>query len=186
MTEPPSALNIAQLVADFHADVYRFAYRLTGHSDDAEDLTQQTFLQAQAHLHQLREPAAAKSWLFTILRRSFQKARQQQLRMPPENGDVDVETVADPSLVESPVDPEQLQAALNTLPETYKFVLLMFYFEDCSYKEIAERLELPTGTVMSRLSRAKQSLRRLLFPAADTSPREIPPHETSADEKVHY
>jgi RNA polymerase sigma-70 factor (ECF subfamily) len=60
------------------------------------------------------------------------------------------------------VDTERLQIALNQLPDESRIVLVMFYFEDASYKEIAEQLQLKLGTVMSRLSRAKQRLRRLL------------------------
>ena len=61
------------------------------------------------------------------------------------------------------IDREQLQAAINELPDEFKLVLLSFYFEDCSYREIAARFDLPAGTVMSRLSRAKNHLRARLF-----------------------
>ena len=71
------------------------------------------------------------------------------------------------------VDQEELGKALAELPDEFRLVVLMFYFEDLSYKEIAEQLELPIGTVMSRLSRAKGHLRRRL---ADEQP---PPPPTS-------
>ena len=66
-------------------------------------------------------------------------------------------------------DSEELQQAIDNLPDDYKVVLAGFYFEDCSYKELAERLELPIGTVMSRLSRAKGYLRTQLLRAEATS-----------------
>ena len=62
-------------------------------------------------------------------------------------------------------DPERLQNALDQLPSRFKVVVLMFYFEECSYREIAEQLELPIGTVMSRLSRAKGHLRDAVLAA---------------------
>ena len=63
-----------------------------------------------------------------------------------------------------PLDNEGLQAALDTLPEEFRTVLLLFYFEELSYREIAAQLDLPIGTVMSRLSRGKQHLRQRLSP----------------------
>ncbi|MEK6233406.1 MAG: RNA polymerase sigma factor, partial [Planctomycetales bacterium] len=72
MSNAPTTPDVAQLVSDHHAELYRYAYRLTGSVNDAEDLTQQTFLQAQANLHQLRDRERARSWLFTILRNCYQ------------------------------------------------------------------------------------------------------------------
>src|SRR6185436_6798378 len=67
----PSGPRIEQLVSEHYAPVYRFAYRLSGTAADAEDLTQETFCQAQAKLSQLREPAAARGWLFSIVRNAY-------------------------------------------------------------------------------------------------------------------
>ncbi len=77
-----------------------------------------------------------------------------------------LEAVAEPmaNVQRAPLDDEGLQLALNSLPEEFRTVLLLFYFEDLSYREIAERLELSIGTVMSRLSRGKQHLRQRLSP----------------------
>src|SRR5207253_6809688 len=63
------------------------------------------------------------------------------------------------------IDPEQLQQALNELPEVYRTPIILFYFEEFGYREIAEQMELPIGTVMSRLARAKAYLRSRLAPA---------------------
>ena len=168
MPQEPLAPDLATLVAQHHADLYRYGYRLTGRTADAEDLTQQTFLQAQAHLDQLRDPACARSWLFTILRNCYQKSHRQRQRIRLEPAAVDVDQIPD-SAGESPVDGEQLQQALDQLPDEFKSVLLMFYFEQSSYREIADRLNLPVGTVMSRLSRAKGHLRAKLLDAGALS-----------------
>jgi len=159
---PVSGMSVEQLVAEHHAVLYRYAFRLTGRAADAEDLTQQTFLQAQSSLHQLREPAAARGWLFTILRNAWQRSCRQRLRLPLEPAEVDVNHLPH-EVPDHPLDSEALQQALDQLPDGYKQVLLMYYFEDCSYKEIAEKTGLAAGTVMSRLSRAKDHLRKRLF-----------------------
>ena len=64
------------------------------------------------------------------------------------------------------VDPERLQEALNELPEVFRTPIILYYFEDFSYRDIAEQMDLPIGTVMSRLARAKAHLRARLLPAA--------------------
>jgi RNA polymerase sigma-70 factor (ECF subfamily) len=153
-------VDITRLVLDHHADVYRYAYRLAGSVADAEDLTQQTFLLAQAHRAQLRDPALARRWLFSILRHEFFRGQRKQ-RPTPAGMLADVCDVAVPAngALDGAIDQEALQRALNELPDEFKIVLLLFYFEERSYREIAEELELPLGTVMSRLSRAKRHLR---------------------------
>src|SRR5262245_25885473 len=159
--------SIQQLVEDHYQVLYRFAFRLSGSATDAEDLTQETFCQAQRNLAQLRDAARAKSWLFSILRNAYlhrlRSAKRQQPLTPDALADLP-ERLPDP-LPE--IDSAQLQQALGELPEDFRSPLLLFYFEDFSYREIAEQLQVPLGTVMSRLARAKAHLRgRLLQPAA--------------------
>lgn len=154
-------IDIARLVVDHHASVYRYAYRLTNSAADADDLTQQAFLLAQQRLAQLREPARAAGWLMAIARNCFLKDRRRlAARMEPL-----VEEPIDASDDELPdwIDPEELQQALGRLSEDARLMLVLFFFEDCTYKEIAEALEVPLGTVMSRLSRAKAKLRHELL-----------------------
>ncbi len=163
MCEAEQPLDLVSLVAG-HAEVlYRYAYRLAGSAADAEDLVQQTFLVAVGKLDQIREPAAVRGWLFAVLRHAWLKSKRRPVPRVSSELDVDIGLLA----VEFPdtfaIDRDELQAALDELPEEFRSVLVSFYFEDCTYKQIAERLDLPIGTVMSRLSRAKQYLRiRLL------------------------
>jgi RNA polymerase sigma-70 factor (ECF subfamily) len=163
MGDDANRIDLTQVVADYHQDVYRYAYRLTGSAPDAEDLTQQVFLTAQECLGQLRDPENIRSWLFTVLRNSFFRSRKR--RRPVAAGDLDLNIDSIPDEVPSSeaIDREQLQQALSELPPPYRIVVLMYYFEDCSYREIAEKLDLPIGTVMSRLARAKAALRTSLF-----------------------
>lgn len=161
--EPTVPLDLAQLIEEHHAPVYRFAYRLTGSAPDAEDLTQQVFLIAHQKREQIRDPAHARSWLFTVLRRCFLKDCRRMAPAPASSVEIEMEHVPE-ELTADEIDRELLQRALDQLPDEFRLVLLMFYFEECSYREIAEKLELPIGTVMSRLSRAKRALRRRLLP----------------------
>jgi len=152
-----------QLVNDHYGALYRYAYRLSGSASDAEDLTQEAFCQAQRKWLQLREPARVKSWLFSILRNAYlhrmRAERRQRLVHLPDLDDVS-EPLPEPL---PPVDPEQLQGALDELPEDFRTPVILFYFEDFTYRDIAEQMDLPLGTVMSRLARAKAHLRKRLL-----------------------
>lgn len=161
MADVPSVPQVAQLVAEHHQAAYRYAYRLTGSVQDAEDLTQQVFLVAQGKIGQLRNVDNARAWLFTVLRNCFLKNRQR--RRPALAADLPLNIESVPSPAKEAVDRDRLQDALDQLPEASRLVLVMFYFEQCSYREIAERLQMPIGTVMSRLARAKDYLRAELF-----------------------
>ncbi len=153
-----------QRLIDDHLDaVYRYAYRLTGAVQDAEDLTQQVFLLAQQRLNQLRDADRARSWLFTILRNSFLKTVQRTQPVPATSVGMNLEAVPAENEAGQAVDSAELQAAIDELPAEFRVVVAMFYFEGCSYREIAEKLDLPMGTVMSRLARAKGHLRAKLF-----------------------
>jgi RNA polymerase sigma-70 factor (ECF subfamily) len=163
MMESMPTVEIGQLVSEHHAAVYRYAFRLTGAVCDAEDLTQQTFLAAHQNLHQLRQPENARAWLFTILRHAYGRLGRKRLPLSATPYDIDLEAVADDPPEEPPVDQQRLQEAIDELPDEFKLVVLLFYFEECSYREIAEQLSLPPGTVMSRLARAKARLRARLF-----------------------
>jgi RNA polymerase sigma-70 factor (ECF subfamily) len=148
--------TVVQLVADYHARLYRYAYRLCGSAADAEDLVQQAFLIAHEKLDQLRDTACASGWLHTVLRNCYLKGCRKSLGLPISEMDVGTLPAEPPT---EPIDGEALQAALSLLDPDFKVVVLMYYFEEKSYREIAEELGIPLGTVMSRLSRAKAHLR---------------------------
>jgi RNA polymerase sigma-70 factor (ECF subfamily) len=166
MTLPARQRTVERLVDAYYLALYRYAYRLTGSAADAEDLTQEAFCKAQSHLSQLRDSGRVKSWLFSILRNAY----LHRMRTSAHEHCVsleDVGEVAEPLPEPLPeIDPEQLQQALNALPEVFRTPLVLYYFEDFSYRDIAEQMDLPIGTVMSRLARAKAYLRaRLQLPA---------------------
>src|SRR5258708_4599814 len=177
MGMPGNARTVQRLVDEHYVALYRYAYRLSGTAADAEDLTQEAFCKAQLNLSQLRQSDRAKPWLFSILRNAYLHRVRAQRQQPgvSREGVGDVQAGGPDAL--PAVDPERLQQALNALPEGFRTPLILYYFEDFSYRDIAEQRDLPMGTVMSRLARAKAHLRaRLIQPepevAADARGRE--------------
>src|SRR5258708_1440763 len=152
--------KLAVLVEQHYALLYRYAYRLTGSEADAEDLTQQAFLTAQAKWDQLRDESKAKSWLFTIARNTYLKELPGPNCIP--SSALDELPGAAPETGPFDFDQEQLQNVLNDLPEEFRSPVVLFYFEEFSYREIAEQMGVPVGTIMSRLARAKAYLRQRL------------------------
>ena len=157
------SMDVAQLATEYHRPLYRYAYRLTGSEADAEDLTQQTFLIAQGKLEQLRDLGKVRSWLFTVLLNCYLKSRRKRTPIPAGNLELDVDTIPEEIPREHDIDQQRLQKAIDDLPDEFKVVLVMFYFDQISYKAIAAELDVPLGTVMSRLSRAKGHLRQRLL-----------------------
>jgi RNA polymerase sigma-70 factor (ECF subfamily) len=157
--------GLPQLIDAHYEALYRYAYRLSGSAADAEDLTQETFGKALARLPQLREPERAKAWLFRILRNLYlHKVRDQKRhRVVPLDAIGDL-AGRDCGAEMPEIDPAKLQQALNDLDESFRTPIILFYFEEFSYRDIAEQMELPIGTVMSRLARAKAYLRTRLAP----------------------
>lgn len=161
-------MEISQLVDQHYESVFRFAYRLSGASHEAEDISQQAFLDAQRKLDTLRDPDKVRAWLFMIVRNLYRR----QIRDRVTHGEVALEVLVEPvdqkrgsdKQVEQSLDSESLQQVLNELPEEFRSVLLLFYFRELSYREIAEQLDVPIGTVMSRLSRGKKQLRERITP----------------------
>ena len=173
-TQPaPAALDISRLIVDHHENLFRYAYRLTGSTPDAEDLTQQTFLMAQQRLGQVRDPARIGGWLYSVLRSCFLKSRRKRRPVLAANLELEIDELPE-TPADEPIDRQQLQAALDELPDDARLILAMFYFEDCSYKEIADQLQIAIGTVMSRLARAKARLRGSLLKHTPVADRDAP------------
>ncbi len=162
-----------------HLDaLYRTAHRLTGHREEAEELVQETFLRAYRAFDRYEPGTNARAWAFRILRNTFLNQVERRKR---EYGAVpldDVEPVLgaeDPDLGLSPDTYEELlgrvleddvRDALMALPEAYRTVVVLADMEGLAYKEIAEIVDIPIGTVMSRLFRGRRTLRRDLVEAA--------------------
>lgn len=163
-----------------HLDaVYRFALRLTGAQDRAEDLVQETFLRAFRSWDQYTQGTQCKSWLFTICRNLFLRGEERAKRhdeILSENLDrsagifdvvspVWVKAVdADPEgeFFESIVD-EEVLGRIQSLPEEYRTAVLLSDLEGFSYQEISEMIGIPVGTVKSRIFRGRRILQNELY-----------------------
>jgi RNA polymerase sigma-70 factor (ECF subfamily) len=169
--EGSAVLSIESLIQEHNAPLYRYAFRLTGNTADAEDLVQQAFMTAFRKLDQVREPERISAWLYAVLRSCFLKSVRKPRPQPAGTLELNLDQLPDRSPAPAAVEGDQLQLALEELPPEYKLVVLMFYFEHQSYKQIAEQLDMPLGTVMSRLARAKQRLRARLGEETSSSVR---------------
>jgi RNA polymerase sigma factor (sigma-70 family) len=152
------------LVEEQYEALFRFAMTLTRERADAGDLTQQTFYVWATRGHQLRDRSKVRSWLFTTLHRQFLNTRRRQVRFPhSELEEVEDQLPADHPPFEERVDASSALSALGGIDEIYRAAVSLFYLEDCSYREIAEILEVPIGTVKSRLCRGIKQLRDVLL-----------------------
>lgn len=154
----------SRLVDAHYAPLYRFALSLTKNSSDAGDLTQQTFFIWARKGGQLRDAAKVKSWLFTTLYREFLRVRRRggQVTALEDLGPVESDPPAPEADVVTGMDSSLVVEALQEVDEVYRAPLTLFYLQEHSYRQIAGMLEVPIGTVMSRLSRGKAQLRAAL------------------------
>ncbi len=142
--------------------LHRFARRLTGREADAEDLVQQTYLDAFRAFSQLSSSERARAWLFQIARNLWSKERARRARAPTLHVVADLPEPAWPAGAIAAAEPEgfcdEVTAALDRLAEPYRTAVLLADVEDFTYEEIATVLGCPIGTVRSRIARGRLEL----------------------------
>jgi RNA polymerase sigma-70 factor (ECF subfamily) len=155
--------------------LYGYALMLTRNSVEAEDLVQETYVRALEAQHRVRDDSNIRGWFFTILRNLWlnqmrkRKSRPQLVDVDGEEGGADLLSGRERNSQEILIgneDAEHVRIAIGRLPPEFREVILLREFEELSYQEIANVLNCPAGTVMSRLGRARAKLRILL---AETS-----------------
>jgi len=157
-------IDYEQVVALHHESLYRFAFSLAGNPDDAAELTQEAYARLLNQGWQLRDRTRVKSWLFTTLYRIFLGWKRRETRFPHVEI-VSVESELPPMTPEIADDLDE-EIAMDTamdLEEHYRVPLVLYYLQCLTYREIAGLLNVPIGTVMSRLSRGKDLLRQRLM-----------------------
>lgn len=193
MNEPGRRREFEE-VALVHLDaLYKTALRLTGAPEDAEELVQETFLRAYRFFHQFERGTNCRAWLYRILRNTFNNYYQKRKRTPVT---VDLDQVApyvgeaDPDLGLSAGTYEEMlgrvleddvMGALVRLPEPYRIAVVLSDLQSLPYKEIAEIMDVPIGTVMSRLFRGRKALREQLLEAARR--HGIPPEQSQDSQR---
>jgi len=167
--------DLPSLLPDMLPRLWAFALRISGDRHDAEDLVQRACLRALERAHQLQPDTATLSWMFSIVHSTWINelhSRSVRKRSSMEWDDDFLENVADPvnKGPETQLMLGQIISAVELLPEAQRVVMLLVAMEGLSYQEAADVLEVPIGTVMSRLSRARQAV-GALFGAHEPKPK---------------
>jgi len=150
--------------------LFNVALKYSGAKYDAEDLVQETMYSAYTKFTQLRDENSCRAWLFTILRNHFLKEKKQLLRRPYlDDGTSYLDYMKDEQssgfvdrLIEKDAN-KKLHRVLASLPEKFQSPLILYYMEEMTYQEISEYIDVPIGTVMSRLARGKRYLKKGLL-----------------------
>jgi RNA polymerase sigma-70 factor (ECF subfamily) len=171
---PHDSQAFEDVVNAYYQPLYRFALGLSRSEADAADLTQQAFERFAERGESLRDISKAKTWLFTTLYREFLMQRRHATRFP----ESEIEESANELAPEMPraeeaTDAGAAVAALNQLDEPFRSALMLFFLREHSYREIADILNVPIGTVMSRISRGKELLRERLESTAKSMPTKV-------------
>ncbi len=164
-------------IQELSPGLFAFAYRAVRQREEAEDLVQDTFIQALQSFHRYVPGTNCRAWLVSILHHLRSNRRRAALRRT-EIQDVDdhiAETVPFVPAVPQSVTDDDMLAALRGIPEPYQAIIVLCDVEDMTYKEIAEALAIPIGTVMSRLHRGRAALRQELSRMTATAHTEIAP-----------
>lgn len=154
--------------------LYNFACWLSGNPDEARDLVQETFLKSLKGFGSFKEGTNFRAWMFRILRNTFLTSRtgleRRNTSQEDEDGFADVVATSDtPELaMVRRADTEMVQAAIAKLPPLFQEVLLLADMEEMKYQEISDALDIPIGTVMSRLARARRQVRDHIVAAGGT------------------
>ena len=191
--------RFAEQAMEYAPALYSAAMRLTYNSADAEDLVQETYLKAYRSFRTFEEGTNLRAWLYRSLTNTFINNYRSKQRRPEQDDIADVEDMylyknlgsleialagrsAEDNLLERITD-DEVKAAMAAIPETFRIPVYLADVEEFSYKEIADMLDVPIGTVMSRLHRGRKALHKLLFEYA--TERGLVPANREAEHTNH-
>ncbi|MBW3622085.1 MAG: sigma-70 family RNA polymerase sigma factor [Armatimonadetes bacterium] len=164
-----------ELVLRYEKQVYNLAYRLTGNYDDANDVASDTFVRIYNSISKFRGDSAFSTWLYRIVTNVYLDSRKRRSAHPNlsleeylemEEGSlerqVEDDTPGPHVKIEERERHERLMDAIHRLPEFQRIIILLYHIQELPYEEISEILDMPLGTVKSRLNRARRALKELL------------------------
>lgn len=147
--------DYCEYINQYRNHLYTVAYSILKNEMDAEDAACNAILKGYEHLHQLKNPRKFKTWMITITKNEALKIRKKRLEL------LETEKVGD--LIEPTYDSyNELWDIVQSLREEYRLVIVLFYYNDLSIRDISHVLDIPVGTVKSRLNRGKELLRNML------------------------
>jgi RNA polymerase sigma-70 factor (ECF subfamily) len=175
--------DFAEQAMEFAPQLYSSALRMTRNQADAEDLVQDTYLRAYRSFHTFREGTNLRAWLFRIMTNAYINSYRARQRRPTETDLADIEDLylyrrlpslqhaatglsAEDAFLDLFTD-DEVKHALEELPENFRLPVLLADVDGFAYKEIAEMLEIPLGTVMSRLHRGRKAMQAALYDYAE-------------------
>jgi RNA polymerase sigma factor (sigma-70 family) len=186
--EDGSPAGFEELAMPLFDSLYNFARWLARNQDDAEDLVQETYLKAFCSFASFEPGTNFRAWIFKILKNTFlgscsKLERRMTLAVDSEE-DLPATSATPELLLIALCDIQAVRGAIEQLPGIFREVVLLCDVEDASYREIAERLSIPIGTVMSRLARARKMVRQSLsgIPGATRAANSPHPRFTSGNE----
>jgi RNA polymerase sigma-70 factor, ECF subfamily len=163
--------SFEELAMPLFDQLYNFAHWLTQNREEAEDLVQETYAKALKGFSSFKLGTNFRAWMYRILRNTFLTSRTElkatmtvPLETEEDGPELAVESHTPETILVGRSDRELLQKAIDELPVYFREILLLCEVEEMSYQDIAETLSIPMGTVMSRLSRARKTLRDRLRP----------------------
>jgi RNA polymerase sigma-70 factor, ECF subfamily len=167
VTDRSDAESFEALAMPLLASLYNFAHWLTHNREEAEDLVQETYLKALKGFASFQQGTNFRAWIYRILRNTFLTSRsglsvKMTVPLDREEDVIGQRTDTPEAVFLARADQEMVRSALEALPVPFREVIVLCDMEEMSYQEIAEIVGIPMGTVMSRLSRARKSMRELL------------------------
>lgn len=148
-------LEFCELVKTYRYQLYVIAFAILKNEEDAQDAVCSAILKAYEHIDQLKNPHKFKAWMITITKNEALHIKRRRLELP---GDEKIEELLEPVRDHY----NELWDVIQNLPEEYRLVIVLFYYNELSLRDITKVLNIPLGTVKSRLNRGRELLKHAL------------------------
>lgn len=150
-----------ELMKIYERDMYNLTRYMLGNNEATYDVVQDTILTVYEKISTLKNPSSFKSWLLKIV------VNKSKSELSKQNKIIYLENSIEIPIIDKELEKIELMSLVSNLPDDFKSVIILFYFNDLSYKEISEILDIPEGTVKSRLFRGKEILHKIIYMEED-------------------